>query len=176
MRRIQGQIDTPLNDLGRTQAARNGAALAELNVSLSDMPFVASPLTRCRETMEIVQTKAGVTHGTYTTDDRLKEIHFGTWQEQTWPEVPDFDPQGHAARQADPFNWTPAGGESYADLTARVAEWLDTVTENTVCVAHGGVSRVLRGYVLNLPKQEIPELPVPQDRILLLSAGQMAWA
>lgn len=174
-RRLQGQIDTPLNDTGREQAARNGRTLATLGLDLGSMPFVASPLSRCTETMEIIRENAGLPRSGYATDDRLKEIHFGHWQGAFWPEVPSLDPEGHAQREKDHFAWRPRGGESYADLTARTAEWLSEIGEDTVCVAHGGVSRALRGHVLGLDTAEVPELPVPQDKILVLKAGGMAW-
>ena len=178
-RRIQGQIDTPLNDTGRSQAARNGRTLATLAASngldLASLPFVASPLSRCTETMEIIRENAGLPRTGYATDDRLKEIHFGDWQGEYWPEVPSIDPEGHAQREKDTFNWRPRGGESYADLTTRAAAWLAGITRDTVCVAHGGVSRALRGHILKLDAAEVPELAVPQDKILVLKAGQMEW-
>ena len=119
-RRIQGQIDSDLNDTGREQAARNGQALRELLVDgLQTLDFVASPLKRTFETMQIVRENAGLPRDGFSTDDLLKEIHFGTWQTQYWPEIPTVDPNGHKLRTADPYNWRPEGGESYADLAAR---------------------------------------------------------
>lgn len=168
-RRIQGQIDSDLSEKGRGQAAQNGRTLQSLGLDLDALDFVASPLKRTSETMEIVRENAGLQRTGYRTDDRLKEIHFGSWQGHYWPEVPDVDPAGHAARTADPFNWRPEGGESYADLTARCAAWFEQIEHDTVCVSHGGVSRVLRGHAgggRHTP-EEITELNVPQDRILV---------
>lgn len=174
-RRIQGQIDAPLNDTGRGQAARNGQTLKSLGLPLENMPFVASPLSRCRETMEIIRENAGLPRDGYATDDRLKEIHFGHWQGQYWPEVVSADPEGFAAREKDHYLWRPREGESYHDLTLRTVAWLDELDRDTVCVAHGGVSRALRGHVMKLDTAEVPELPVPQDKILVLRAGEMEW-
>jgi broad specificity phosphatase PhoE len=170
-RRIQGQIDSDLNDTGRGQAAQNGRTLKRLGLDLGSLDFVASPLKRTSETMEIVRENAGLERSGYRTDDRLKEIHFGHWQGHYWPEVPSVDPEGHAARTADPFNWRPEGGESYADLTKRCAAWFDQLEDDTVCVSHGGVSRVLRGHVGNHEPDAITELPVPQDRVLVFRHG-----
>jgi probable phosphoglycerate mutase len=45
VRRYQGQTDTPLNDKGRAQAARNGCELGRILGSGSqNFDFVASPL------------------------------------------------------------------------------------------------------------------------------------
>lgn len=173
-RRIQGQIDSDLNDTGREQAARNGRTLAELvrakGLDLAALDFVASPFKRTSETMQIVRANAGLPRDGYRTDDRLKEIHFGTWQGEFWPEVPTVDPAGHALRVADPYNWRPATGESYADLTTRCGAWFNDLDRDTVCVSHGGVSRVLRGHVAaHLDRAEVTELSVPQDQILVFN-------
>jgi len=178
-RRIQGQIDIPLNDTGREQAARNGAALRELIGEALDggraLPFTSSPLGRCCETMEIIRGELGLPRDDYAKDDRLKEIHFGHWQASYWTKLAEEDPEAHQARAADAYGWRPEGGESYRDVTARVANWLEGIEHDTVIVAHGGVSRALRGHVLSLPESEIPDLSVPQDKILVLHDGAMSW-
>lgn len=175
LRRIQGQVDAPLNDFGRKQAARNGRALVELGIDLNAIPFVSSPLIRCRETIEIMRETIGLERAAYATDDRLKEIHFGEWQGQHWHELCARDRSNVAARAARPFTWRPPGGESYADLTARTVAWLNEIDSDTVCVSHGGVSRALRGHILGLQKSEVPELRVPQDKVLVLKNGTMMW-
>ncbi|MBU2532896.1 MAG: histidine phosphatase family protein [Alphaproteobacteria bacterium] len=166
-RRIQGQIDSDLNETGRAQAARNGTVLRELVRELDALDYVASPLKRTSETMQIVRQNAGLARDGYRTDDRLKEIHFGTWQGAYWPEIPTVDRQGHTLRLTDPYNWRPESGESYADLLARCGAWFDELERDTVCVSHGGVSRVLRGHVCDVDRAEMTELPVPQDKILV---------
>jgi probable phosphoglycerate mutase len=56
-----------------------------------------------------------------------------------------------------------------------VAAWLAETRSDAVVVAHGGVSRVLRGLVLKLAGAEISRLEVPQDKVLLVQAGSMRW-
>ncbi len=175
-KRYQGQRDIPLNATGRAQAARNGRVLAEtLGSGASAFAYVASPLARARETMEIVRRELALTPRDYGTDDRLKEIHYGHWEGLLWEDLPKLDPAGLAARAADPWVWQPVGGESFQALSRRIEGWLADLTRDSVIVAHGGVSRVLRGLVLGLPTAEIPFLPVPQDQVLVLEAGGMRW-
>src|SRR4051794_29820914 len=50
--RLQGQRDVPLNDFGRVQAEEAGARLRGLVLHYEDLDYVASPLSRTRETME----------------------------------------------------------------------------------------------------------------------------
>jgi broad specificity phosphatase PhoE len=174
--RYQGRQDIPLNATGRSQASRNGQALAaELGRAAPALDFVASPLLRARETMEIVRGEMRLAARDYRVDDRLAEIHYGHWEGQLWRELPQTDPEGYAARQADPWSWQPVGGESYRMLSDRIALWLAEMRRDAVVVSHGGVSRVLRGLVLQLGGSEIAHLEVPQDKVLLVTADAVRW-
>ena len=174
--RYQGRQDIPLNATGRSQASRNGLVLAEmLGRGSAALDYVASPLLRARETMEIVRQEMVLAPDRYRIDDRLAEIHYGHWEGQLWGELPRTDPEGYAARQADPWSWQPIGGESYHMLSDRVARWLAEVRRDAVVVSHGGVSRVLRGLVLRLGGGEIARLEVPQDKVLIVTAGAVRW-
>src|SRR5262245_50811536 len=93
--RYQGRQDIPLNATGRAQAGRNGLVLAEmLGSGAASLDYVASPLLRARETMEIVRREMALAPDAYRTDDRLAEIHYGHWEGQLWPELPRTDPEG----------------------------------------------------------------------------------
>jgi probable phosphoglycerate mutase len=176
VRRYQGQTDTPLNDRGRGQAARNGRELGRiLDGTVASFDFVASPLQRTADTMWIIRREMGLEPDAFARDDLLKEINFGHWEGQIWDELPNTDPQEFAARKADPYGWRPRNGESYEDLAKRVGNWIARLERDTVAVSHGGVSRVVRGHVLGLDWGEIHALDVPQDKILRLRHGEQAW-
>lgn len=174
-RRLQGQTDICLNDTGRLQAARNGRVLKELISEFDSLDFIASPLSRTRETMEILRGEIGLERPGYRIDARIQEINFGHWEGFTWAELPERDPEGYRARLADPFGWRPRGGESYRDLMERIAAWFETLETDAVVVSHGGVSRVLRGHLLGIDPKEVPNLDVPQDKVLVLRRGHMGW-
>ncbi|MEO8422088.1 MAG: histidine phosphatase family protein [Hyphomicrobium sp.] len=173
--RYQGQADIPMNETGRAQARRNGEALRSLLPGITHCSYVASPLLRARETMEIVRGVIGLELSSYALDPRLKEIHYGDWQGILAEDLPGIDAAGLEARARDTFRWRPTGGESYEDLMARSVGWLDGVAQDTVVSGHGGISRVLRGHIYGLDAATVPELPVPQDRILVLQREGMHW-
>jgi broad specificity phosphatase PhoE len=177
--RLQGQTDIPLNNKGRGQAARNGVALQAVLAAQPDLDFISSPLVRTLETMDIIRRELDLVPKGYPTDDRLKEIAFGIWEGKTWADIDTFTDHAGRRRDDNPYQWRPEGGESYAQLSDRVAGWLQTVTRSSIVVTHGGVTRVLRGQVLGLDPAKIAELPVPQDKILVLRAGPqqntMSW-
>jgi probable phosphoglycerate mutase len=173
--RYQGQADVPMNDLGRRQARRNGDALRALLPHIAHCRYVASPLLRARETMEIVRGAMGLDPRAYALDDRLKEIHYGDWQGIFAADLPGIDAAGLKARSRDTFRWRPQGGESYEDLMSRAVAWLGDVTDDTVVAAHGGISRVLRGHMYRCEPEAVPDLPVPQDQVLVLRRDGMEW-
>jgi broad specificity phosphatase PhoE len=173
--RYQGQVDIPLNETGRAQARRNGEALRAVLSEPSSLDYVASPLGRARETMAIVRTALGLPRDAVRLDARLQEMSYGHWEGKLAADLPTIDPDGVAERARNWWHWRPQGGESYEDLTARVAEWLATVECDTIVASHGGVSRALRGAVVPVPRADVPRLAVPQDQVLMLRRGYMGW-
>src|SRR5262245_42381695 len=91
--RYQGRRDIPLNATGRAQATRNGRVLAQaLGHAAGQLDYVASPLVRATETMEIIRREIGLPPRGYRTDDRLREIGYGNWEGELWAELPVRDP------------------------------------------------------------------------------------
>jgi probable phosphoglycerate mutase len=174
-RRYQGQRDVPLNETGRIQARRNGDALREFLPAIAEATFVASPLGRTRETMELVRRELELPADGYEIDPRLMELSYGIWEGTLQDEVAERDPAGFQARLQDPFRWRPEQGESYADLLARVKLWSDAIRRDCVVVSHGGVSRCLQAHLLGREPELIPELECPQDRVLVITGGAMRW-
>src|SRR5712691_5039682 len=133
--RLQGVQDTPLNDLGRKQAANAGAILADLFArearSEQSLAFVASPLARARLTMELVRGTLRLPPDDYTVDDRLREIGYGHWEGSTLAQMRSSDPKVFAARQADKWTVPPPGGENYVSVQARMRDWYDRLKADT---------------------------------------------
>ena len=97
--RLQGQQDIPLNDVGRVQAEEAGRRLQALVPHVEDLDYVASPMTRTRETMEILRETLGLHPDAYRLDERLVELTFGVWEGMTWKEVRKAEPQLAALRE-----------------------------------------------------------------------------
>jgi broad specificity phosphatase PhoE len=175
--RLQGQADVDLNEVGRRQAARNGLKLGELIADPACFDFVASPMRRTRETMELVRKAMGLPRLAYRTDPRLVEVHFGDWQGHTLAELDLKNPGTTAARDLDKWNFVPPGegAESYAMLHRRVAPWFDELTRPTVCVTHGGIFRVLFRIAGRKPIKEAAALDIAQDRVLCFENGKLDW-
>ena len=173
--RLQGQQDVPLNGRGRDQAEAVGRVLKRDYPQVLGYAFVASPLLRARETMELMRGAMQVDPASYRIDARLKELTFGAWEGFTWDEMKQREPEACAARTADKWGYCPPGGESYAMLSDRIAGWLAEVKEPTVAVTHGGVARVLLGLLAGMSHTELPMKNIVQGRALMFEGGKARW-
>ncbi len=107
---LLGRADPPLNERGRQQADALATALRRE----PDPLIIASPLARAQETAARI---AAATGASLETDPRLIELDYGEWDERRLNDVP---PDVASRWRADP-TFAPPGGESLAELRARVA-------------------------------------------------------
>ena len=149
--RLQGRRNIPLNARGRAQAARCGEILRELFASSGrspgDLDYVSSPLERACETMELMRSTLGLSSNGYRLEPRLAEISFGDWEGFTIAQLRIRDPHRTAAREHDKWRFVPPSGESYEAVSGRVSEWYDSLTRDTLAVAHGGTARGLLAHL-----------------------------
>ena len=166
--RHQGQLDSPLTDTGRAQAAAQGAILCDAGLVDKGIDCFTSPLGRARATADIALAGIGQTA---TEDARLMEIRFGAWEGLTGTEICARWP---GSEDLDPWDWHFAapGGESLAALTARVTGFLDSLTGPAVIVTHGITSRALRGVWLGLGSDGMAQIGGGQGVVYHLSDGQ----
>ncbi len=146
--RLQGHQNIPLNARGRAQASHCGELLRGLLAGDGRDPatldYVSSPLERARQTMELARPALGLAPDGYRIEQRLIEISFGNWEGFTIAQLRDSNPQRVAAREYDKWHFVaPGGGESYQAVSARMRDWYDSLTRDTVVTAHGGTARGL---------------------------------
>ena len=176
--RLQGARDIPLNDLGREQARLNGLRLAsEPGFDADLFDWFSSPLSRARETMEIVRAAAGLDPAGYTVEPALIELSFGDWEGSTLEEIAAHSPELIAARDADKWNFRHPGerGESYALLADRIEQFVARVERQSILVAHGGTIRSIFHRLAGMQGEEAAQQLIPQDRILKIENGVAGW-
>jgi broad specificity phosphatase PhoE len=120
-KRYAGVSDLPLTDVGIRQAAAAGKRLKSAGIGV----IITSPLLRAARTAAEV---AAATGAPVLTDDGLRETDFGAWDGLTFAEVAERWPAEMTAWLADPAV-APPGGESLAEVTARVTEALHRVLD-----------------------------------------------
>ncbi len=139
--RIQGKLDIGLNDKGRSQAERLGAALAQESITA----IYSSDLWRAYDTALAISKATGVP---VVTDEGLRERGFGVFEGKTYAEIEANWPEMALRwRQRDP-DFHPEGGESLTLFRDRVLSASQALTarhpgEQIAIVAHGGVMDVL---------------------------------
>jgi probable phosphoglycerate mutase len=147
--RFQGQLDVPLDDVGREQAEHAARLLAGMPPAL----IVTSDLGRAMATGEPLERITGLTA---RRDDRLRETHGGVWQGRLGSEIERDDAAAFAAWRSGAD--VPAGGaerrtEVAERATAAILAALADVPAGGVLVAvtHGGTARAAIGGLLGLP-------------------------
>jgi phosphoserine phosphatase len=142
--RYQGRLDIPLNAAGREQAEGLKAHLAHIPFDI----VYSSPLRRAYETAEIIAGGKPI-----VCDDRLAEIHHGTWQGKTQDEIATRWPNEWQTWNSDPDQFTPPGGESAAQVELRVKAFIGDITGQAVlCVSHGVVIQKFLSTMLGKPR------------------------
>ena len=175
-RRNQGRFDSPLTARGIAQARAIGRLLRALPEAAS-VQIVASPQGRAGHTARIIREELAGVGATVPArgDDRLRELTLGAWDGLTYRQIEALSPGIFDGDRCHEWWFHAPGGESYGDFAARLGEWLAEQDEeaSVIAVAHGLVSRVLRGLYGGLERAAALRLPVPQDRVFRLSAGSV---
>ena len=173
--RFQGSQDVPLNDLGRTQAVTSGEILAGVLArdgrDAASLPYVASPLGRARMTMELARGALKLPETGYGVDDRLREIGYGQWEGLTLPEMQLHDAATFASRQIDKWSVAAPSGETYVSVTLRVQDWFNSLSTDTVAVAHGGTMRALMVALGVTTPLEAADTPIGQGVVYVFRDG-----
>jgi broad specificity phosphatase PhoE len=129
---MQGRLPSRLTDTGRTQARETGSAL----ISRPPDVILSSPLTRARETAEIIAETAGVT-GVVVCEE-LTEIDTGIFTSMSFTQVKERYPAEWAAFRSGGWETVP-GAEKAARLSARA----HAVWERLIGLAGQGKKSVL---------------------------------
>lgn len=140
---VQGQDGPGLSERGHEQASHVGAWLHDevahhLHAAPDAVAFWSSDLERCLETAAPFAELLG--HEP-TTDERLRERHFGSWQGVPRDELEQRDPDLWKRFRAREDVVGEAGGESTPVLVDRVVPALRELAAAaplTVVVTHGG--------------------------------------
>ena len=175
--RLQGSHDVPLIAEGRSQAKRCGEILRDLLAgdgrAHGDLVYVSSPLIRARETMELVRATLGLPATGYEVDARLAEINFGDWEGLTYEDVIKRDGDVVARREHDKWGFLPPGGESYAQVTARVGAWYDALERDAVVSAHGGTARALLAHLSIHERDAATHQPIDQGVVYVYAGNRL---
>src|SRR3569833_782770 len=172
-KRFSGYKDTPLTALGLEQAAQVGLILMRELGTASGFAFVSSPLTRAVATMKIARQAMGLPAEGFATDNRLREINLGVWDQLTDEEARAVSPILFEQRGNDKWHVRVPGGENYAEVAARISDWVRELKTDTVAVSHGATTRILRGLLAGLDWRAMSALDEPQGVVFRVNGSQV---
>jgi len=163
--RFQGQLDPPLDDEGRNQAALAAPHLVATGLPPERTVVVSSDLSRAAETAATLTALLGVP---LRLDTRLREHGMGSWEGLTRDEVAERFPDQYA----DWVSGRPVrgrGGEEVAEVSERALAALVDLPEAPVAVVvtHGGTAGRLVERLLGLG---------PDHRRVFAPLANCAWS
>lgn len=168
-----GSSDFELSPEGRLQAKRWARILIEVNFTLA----LASPLRRAVQTAELILS-GRPDHAPLRLDPKLREISLGLWEGRTKDWIRRRYSQDWEARGRDLINHPPPGGESLADLAARVWPAFQRLAReaaghrHTLVVAHQAVIRVILSRLPGSWPNNPLEIGLPPAALNLLAVNQ----
>jgi alpha-ribazole phosphatase len=165
-----GHSDVPLADTFATEAAVLKAKL--LPVPAAGFRVFSSPAARCL-------ALAAEFASAITTDERLREMNFGTWENRLWAELPPAETEPW---MADYVTLAPPQGETFGAVQDRAAAFLaelaTTPTEADaplLVFSHGGTIRALVSSCLELPLRNAFQLRIDYASVTTLEHQHGRW-
>jgi broad specificity phosphatase PhoE len=131
---------------------------------------LSSPAHAAWQTAELISEN-------FLVDRTLADINHGRWTGQRISDVQASEPESLAEWMDNP-DFAPHGGESRADLHARIAEWLNSrlgEKGHTVAVTHPNVIRAAVVTVLGAPPQAFRNIDVEHLSIADLRSDGRRW-
>jgi probable phosphoglycerate mutase len=142
---FRGRYEVDLNDRGRRQAGEIGEALKDEGLE----KLFAGPLSRARETAEIISGVIGVE---IEIDEAFNNIFLGDWQGVEKARVRKEYPEEWKRWTEAPEQLVVPGGERVEDVRQRAVEGLrrilDQTTSTVGIVTHRSVIKVLGAALL----------------------------
>jgi broad specificity phosphatase PhoE len=142
------------------------AALAVVGALGSRFEIVCSPARSAAQT-------AGLSDP--VVEPALADCAYGRWEGLPLARVLDDEPAAVQQWLADP-GAAPHGGESFAEVAARVAGWMDALAgERVVAFTHPAVIRAAVVHALGLPVAAHRQIDVAPLSVTRLSARSGRW-
>ncbi len=157
--RIYGDLDVPLAPEGEAEAERAAERLRRVSLAA----VVSSGLARAEFGAARIRAGRGLAR---RDEPALRELHRGDWTGLGFDELERREPGAWQRWHAEPEERRPPGGESLADLAARVLPALESICAahagaEVAIVSHSWVGRLVAAVALGLPPAACTRLRLP---------------
>lgn len=159
-RRIQGQLDSELDEQGFAQARARG-------LDFTSMPLSAVYSSSSVRTRQTVETLLGERTDPIVYMDELKEVHWGIWQGEMWSDIEAAHPEMVEAYHKALPHFSVEGAETPAQTQARGVAAMESLFEkhrnanddaNVLVVSHGAIIKKILGYYMSIALTELHKL------------------
>ncbi len=172
--RIQGQVNSPLTDLGISQAIAISDYLSGIFLN-QELEIYSSPLERAIQTAQIIAKGIDHLSSEVIIEERLNDFNLGEISgTYGWDKVAEIFPEQAQLRLQDPMRFHPSGGESGAEFEARLRSLMEELKGDDttkLLVSHGIVNKFIRGIYKNISGKEMINLGESQNTIYCLEHG-----
>ena len=172
--RIQGQVNSPLTDLGISQAGAISDYLSGIFLN-QELEIYSSPLERAIQTAQIIAKGIDHLSSEVIIEERLNDFNLGEISgTYGWDKVAEIFPEQAQLRLQDPMRFHPSGGESGAKFEARLRSLMEEMKGDDttkLLVSHGIVNKFIRGIYKNISGKEMINLGESQNTIYCLEHG-----
>lgn len=173
-RRLQGWKNSPLTELGLSQASSVAQEIAR-RVNGDECQLFASPLGRAFNTAQIINGALGRNEADIQAEPLLKELSFGIWEGQLFDDIQQKHPEQWQARIQNRWDYVIPEGESYAMASQRAQAFLSQLEAEegmTIIVSHEVIGIMMRGVYLGLNEEDTLALSQNNNEIVILENGQ----
>jgi len=180
--RFQGHLDPTLSADGREEARLVAERLAA-DGALRPGRLISSPLSRARQTAEVIIAALGDDAPPIELDARLMEVGQGEWEGRTHAELAVSDPDRYQAWRHATWDRQPPGGEPVNDAVRRIGAAFDeaiVTSDRTrawpLCiVSHGGTLRLAAHHLLEVPIDRAWRLDLDNASLSVLDHVNGQW-
>ena len=165
---FRGSLDDALTLRGWQQMREAVGAAGPWDV------LISSPLQRCAA---FARELAGQCDLPLHLEPDLRELHFGEWEGRSAAELMEGSAEALGLFWADPYGFTPPGGEPLLQFEARVLAAVDRLRQRfagqrVLVICHAGVMRLLLARARGLPRERLLEVVVAHGELLPLDLSQ----
>lgn len=157
VRRIQGQLDSQLDDTGKQQARDRGADFVDMDI----IAVYSSSSKRTRQTTELI---LGTRADTVTYRDDLREVKLGVWQGHYWEDIENQYPELVELHAKGSPLFDVEGAEKSSEVQDRGVSAIESIVsahasatdaDNILIVSHGAIMKTILANYLGIPLDQL---------------------
>lgn len=176
-RRIQGQLDSELDEHGVSQAIARG-------LDFADMPLEAAYASSSLRTRQTIANILGNRSDAITYMDELREVCWGIWQGHMWSDIEAAHPEMVEAYHKALPHYSVEGAETPAQTQNRGVDALEALFKthkdapedaNVLIVSHGDIMKKILAHYIGVELTQLHTLPhLPNCAHCVIDASENA--